>query len=246
MLNGSARLRTGSGAHQLEANQTGAIGSGGTVTTTNVNVALTAPGRGAKRYFHQAPGPIVLGWAAAETDPVAVEVAHDRAFGEVIESTPATGGTRTFQPALAGTFWWRVVDASGIPRSETRKFDLIEDLAPIPSSPIRDEQIDTAPRAIPFTWSRVENAPLYRVEISKLDDFSTLAFSAQVASNSLWVRDQFPEGQYHWRVRTVQAERGESPFSEPRSFILIDKPLPAAPELIDSALEVMGGKKRQR
>lgn len=239
---GTALVKTRSETRALEENQAADLGTDGALVTTRFAVTLTSPARGARHYFQKTPAPIVLAWRQDEEKALTVELSLDR---QVVLSAPALGGTLTYQPEKAGTFWWRITGADGQPRSELRRLEVLEDRAPIGSSPGSDEQIDTAARSISFAWSEVQGAPAYRLEISRLEDFSALVFSAQAGSNRLTVRDALPEGPYHWRVRTLDAERGESPFSEPRTFILIDRPLPDAPELIDSALEVTGGKKQR-
>ncbi len=242
---GTAMVKTRSGAHPLDENHAAKIAPNGALETAQLAVTLTSPSRGARHYFQQKLPSIALSWKPADEQSLVVELALDRGFNQVVFSAQGLAGTQRFEPRQAGTFWWRVVGGDGGPRSEIRTLEVLEDLPPTPSSPGNDEQIDTATRTISFAWSAVQNAPGYRVELSKQEDFSSLAFWAEPAPNRLIIREPLPEGRYHWRVRTLDPERGESPFSQARSFILIDRPLPDAPELIDSALEVTGGKKKR-
>ena len=241
---GTAQVKTRSGTQRLEQQQSGSVGADGELATATFAVPLRSPARATRTYFQQAPGPIELAFSASGGEALAVQVAGDAAFRTLLAAGPAPDGVYVFTPKKQGVYWWRVVGPGTVPMSEARRLEVIEDLPPILTSPGPDEQLATAARAIPLAWARAGDAPLYEVEISADDKFARLAFSAQVASNHLWVSEPLPEGRYHWRVRTAQAERGESPWSASRSFILIDRPLPDVPELIDSELEVTGAKKR--
>ena len=63
-----------------------------------------------------------------------------------------------------------------------------------------------------------------------------MVFDDVVSSTKLWFRRLLEEGPYHWRVR---ADHPEAPYSDVRMFHLIEKPLPDAPELIDSEIEIV-------
>jgi hypothetical protein len=82
------------------------------------------------------------------------------------------------------------------------------------------------------------------VELSTDPAFGTIVFSADAEGPGLWAALQLAEGVYYWRVRASAAERGPAPFSRPSPFRLIHRPLPEAPQLFDSSIEVVHGDAR--
>ena len=238
---GTAHVKTNSGAHALEENQAADIAANGTLESARFSVALTSPLRSARLYFQASPPPVVFAWKQSEAGALRVQIASDRGFREVILDAPVIDGTLRFQPLGSGTFWWRVASADGQPRSEVRTLELLEDRAPIPSSPGLDEQIDTHARSITLTWSAVQNAPGYRVEISKQEDFGSLVkwrsgwaavrYQVEVQAPGMAVAKSAPQrpglsssvttpGRYEWRVRAEDVEGGTSEWSTRGSFVL--------------------------
>lgn len=239
---GTATVTTSSGRGTLAADQAGAIGSGGHVETAAApRVKLESPGRNARAFFAGTPGPVDLRWESASAD-LWVQVAHDRAFAAIAATAPAAAGSHAFTPPAAGIYYWRVADGQGAALSEVRRLAVIEDVPPQPASPMPDE-IVLAPddRPVPFAWSPVPGVSHYRLEVSTDASFASLAAAEQPEAPGVWVRRPLPEGEYHWRVRADEADRGASPYSRPLSFRLIRKPLPAAPELYDTEIEVNPG-----
>jgi hypothetical protein len=78
----------------------------------------------------------------------------------------------------------------------------------------------------------------YELEVSDGPGFDKVVFRRSIDGTELRTDLDLPEGRYHWRVRSFSSERGESPWGHPRSFRLLRKPLPDAPELLDPQLEV--------
>lgn len=68
-----------------------------------------------------------------------------------------------------------------------------------------------------FRWTPVEEAVLYRLEISTDPEFRTLVFEVHPTSNSFTVRD-LPEGTFYWRVSSINAAGLEGRFSSTFSF----------------------------
>lgn len=66
-------------------------------------------------------------------------------------------------------------------------------------------------------WIADPNASSYRVEVSSVQDFSSLTYSATTQQNRLTTMALGSDAEYYWRVKALNL-CGESPFSEVRSF----------------------------
>jgi hypothetical protein len=202
-------------------------------------VELRLPSRNAKIYY-QGVARVALQWNGETLPEGRLEVARDRRFTQrlALPSTRAGSGAHVFASSEPGVYWWRVVGEDGKAASETRSFVLVAQQAPVLISPAWSEVVDYAVTgALPFSWSAVTGATRYRIQIASTPDFSRPSIDRVLKGTQLRYQGPLDEGRYHWRVRPELAE-GAATWSTASSFRLILKPLPQAPELIDSRVEV--------
>ncbi len=201
-------------------------------------VRLGTPGRNARIFFREKLPMVTVRWASATAqDQLQVSAFAD--FRRPSAVVPAQDGRFDFKAPAAGGFWWRVVDERGVPQSEARRFTLVKDVAPAPSSPAANELVDgTAGRALQLSWTPVPGVRRYRVEVAEAPGFAVVLAHAEVEASSVRLSHAFLEGSYFWRVRAADDERGESPYSPATPFQLFTAPLPAAPRLLSPQLEI--------
>jgi hypothetical protein len=80
------------------------------------------------------------------------------------------------------------------------------------------------PKPIEFSWSPMENAKGYRLEVSKNPYFSSLILDHKVNSANVMVSG-LTEGPYYWMVKSYDGEGKESAESEKNRFTIITKEL---------------------
>jgi hypothetical protein len=155
-----------------------------------------------------------------------------------------TGEAELLVPA-PGAFTWRLVDGTGAPRSEARRFFALEDPPSRPVTPRAGEVVLAPERAqVPFFWTAAPGASRYRIEVAQDPGFASVALSAESEAPGTWLTPPPAEGVYHWRVRVSQPGREQAPWSAPTPFRLIRRPLPQAPVLFDPSIEVERGTAR--
>lgn len=240
----SARLGTGPGGPRLDV-LAGRARLGDTAVAAPSLVRLDAPARNQRIWATRFPASVSLQWDAAAAAGLRIEAARDAGFARRLAQAPGEPGRLDLEVAEPGPLFWRLASADGQPRSETRRLVVVEDRPPKPFSPMAGEIVLAPPGVqVPFWWTAVDGASRYRLEIAAEPSFRNLAFSGAASGPGLWAALSLPEGVYYWRVRVDQAERGESPPSDPSPFRLIQRPLPDAPRLFDPTIEVLHGAAR--
>lgn len=201
-------------------------------------VRLVAPAALSRVYFHGQPRAVDLRWSGSGSG-ARVQVSRDNTFTAPMLDLPATSGAIAFSAPGAGRYHWRIVDGTGKPQSETWPLWVLEDKPPVALSPRENEVVAAyLARKVPFAWTHVVGIRTYELQVSDSPQFGAVLFQRSTDATALRTDLDIPEGRYYWRVRSSSAERGESPWSAPRTFRLLRKPLPGTPELLDPELEV--------
>lgn len=225
--------------HSVKEGERAASGEQGVQALPGWPVVLVSPKSNERRFFkgNTAP-PMPLEWRGEGLEHGTLQLARDRSFAFVLHEEPAAAQQWTFS-GDTGVFWWRVVDESGEPMSEARRFSLLEDAPPQLATPAQGEVVLVTPEQPAFfSWSQVRGVSRYKLEIAERRDFAAPAFAREVDGPQLKVALELPEGVWLWRVRPVDDERGDAAASAPKAFRLIHKPLLDAPELLNPVIEV--------
>ena len=174
-----------------------------------------------------------------------VEIARDPSFSTLVtpqsRETPATTYT-PFQKLANGTYYWRVVPIDsrnnrGTPsdyRSFTMKWDLYPTLLYPPDDPTFSHPLDFTPT---FSWTAVKGAHKYKLEVSTAEDFSSFVpgFPVNTPNTSYTPPKAFENDKnYFWRVKAIDKQGNEGPYSEVRCFLLRwsyhdQRPIPLTP-----------------
>jgi hypothetical protein len=206
-------------------------------------VELVMPARSHRVYVQEFPEPVALRWDGEAAGAFTLEVSRERSFARRVATGPGVAGFFEVSVDAPGPWYWRIVDGSGAPASEVRKFMAVADRPPRPFSPAPGE-IVLAPQGVqvPFWWTAVAGAAGYRVEVASDSAFQRIAHSEPASGPGLWARLELPEGIYFWRVRAERPRQPDhlSPASATVSFRLIRRPVLDAPELFDATIEGAG------
>ncbi|MDR2767384.1 MAG: FecR family protein [Treponema sp.] len=186
--------------------------------------------------------PALFTWTAANFDEdthVIVEVARDREFSRVVQTRDVRGASSVSLPLESGNYWWRVYpvqgDARNVPargyasgRIEALPAAAVTALAPFPSQELSGET------GVPFSWTSVEGADGYRLEISANENMGGPAVSRRVQGSSV-VQTGLADGRWYWRVSPVfpAQVKGDALASKTGVFSLSSvSAVPASPALI--------------
>ncbi|MCL2809900.1 MAG: OmpA family protein [Treponema sp.] len=161
--------------------------------------------------------PVVFSWNYFYFTPdtyVIIEISTDRRFNNIIETreinvSHGDGSSTISIPLGNGYYWWRAFPAETGSRQPINRFFPTGALEVIPVSPAAlytpQHSADLAfsgESQIPFSWSAVENASSYLIEISANADMSRPVVSRRVESNSV-THTGLARGNWHWRITPV-------------------------------------------
>ena len=189
-----------------------AIDSSGEVNTKPI-IAMTSFGPSAHVLGSQIEAvPVVFSWNSAnfEADTnVFVEIASDRNFNNILETRNVSGVSSLYIYMESGYYWWRVFPANAGSKEPVSRFfpsgslEVIPIAAPHLRSPSNGEElIFRRNPIIPLSWSIVEGAFAYLVEISAFADMSNPIVSRQVEENSV-VQINLDFNCWYWRITPV-------------------------------------------
>jgi hypothetical protein len=149
-----------------------------------------------------------------------LEVSTDPSFASVVYSATTIKAHHTPTKRLASNlYYWRVTPTDarnnrGQP-SQTGSFTFTWNVAPQLLAP--EHNIDT-PYLPSFSWTAVEAAQSYQLEISTQPDLSA-ATAYQTANTDFTPTKALSNDQdYYWRVKAIDAVGNSSPWSEIRRF----------------------------
>ena len=203
---------------EIEAGGILAIDSEGEINTAPI-IAMTSFGASAHILgSHTEAVPVVFSWNSAnfkDDTYVIIQVAHDRTFNQILETRAVSDASSVSIYLESGSYWWRAFPLSAayitevFPPTPQGSFFPSGHLNVVPvaaavlrSPPPGEELIFRSGSSIPLSWSAVEGAYAYLVEISANTDMSRPVVSRQVEVNSV-VQTALDFGRWYWRVTPV-------------------------------------------
>ncbi|MEZ4272507.1 MAG: hypothetical protein R3C68_14075 [Myxococcota bacterium] len=242
------RVQTRKGLTQLEAHEQRIdVVAGEMAQSTALGVSqavkfaarLRSPEHEQRVYCALTACSVELSWGALGSQAsLRMQIADDPLFTKVLVNHEIhSQGSYTFQSKVPGIYWWRLVDAEGLPQSEVRRFTTAVDAAPIPISPLMDNIVYVPPdHGFMVRWGSTDYALRYEIEIAQDTQFTTVVLRDQPVAAHLWVNGSLPEGFYYWRVRAQRDNAPPSPYGAAIRFRLINKPVPEAPVTQDAVI----------
>jgi hypothetical protein len=181
--------------------------------------ALISPPEGAERASFAADD---FSWTPVSgTATYRFEISPDPSFSSIAYSKITIKPHHTPIDRLANnTYYWRVtpIDRRGNlgATSDVHSFQFNWNLVPALLAPEDNVTVQFLPR---FSWTAVEAARDYRLEISTQPDFTT-SLSAYVTDQTDYTpeRNLANDQDYYWRVRATDYRGSNGPWSEVRRF----------------------------
>ena len=155
------------------------------------------------------------------TDPI-LEVSTDAAFNEEAAPVFRAEGNGSASLELTPSRWfWRLVDSAGGESGPTLLFTVDRERAPQPISPAEGTSIPfrAAVPEVNLQWRQSYFADEYRVEVSRNEDFITVAEENSTVNGTTLVQN-LSEGRWFWRATPVyrRARLDEAPRSAGGKF----------------------------
>jgi len=227
----------------IEAGNVLAIDSKGGISTKPVVVMTSF---GSSVYILSAPeetASVVFSWKSFYFDSdtyIIIEIALDKGFNNIIEAKDISGGTSVSIPVKNGNYWWRVYPANSGSREPASKLfpsgtlEVIPSAAPVLAAPLHAADLAfSGETLVPLSWSVVDRAFEYLVEISAYNDMKNPVVSRRVEKNSV-TQSSLNYGRWYWRVTPLfppQIKGAGIPSAIGEFSILMKRPVIAAPVL---------------
>lgn len=204
VIDGQVHIENPNGSFTVVKGDSAVLSSTGILTKPHLNV--TSPVMNAQYLNFREENTLVDFEWTTDSDKVLLEVANDKNFTDLVSSQLITNAKKASMAVATGTFFWRVSTVSNNPddsysESVTGKMKIIFSPAPDLVTPAQDFQTSYRTRlpSIRFTWTEVERASSYQIDISDTADFKKLAYSKRTPQTSI-VSSDFGEGTWYWRV----------------------------------------------
>jgi len=233
---------------EIDAGSILALDSNGEISTNPIIIMTSFSSSVSILGTEEEAVPVDFSWNTFFFNPdtyVIVEIAADRRFSAIVETRDiramnGNGHSSVSVPLEIGNYWWRAYPANGGSRSPINRFFPSGTLEVIPAasavllSPAHAaEFIFPAESLIPLSWSTVEGASAYLVEISGRADMSGPVVSRRVEENS-FTQAGLDFGRWYWRITPVFPPRIKGsviPSATGEFSVIRGNPLLATPVL---------------
>lgn len=150
------------------------------------------------------------------------EISSDPNFSTIVYDVTTLKAAHTPTERLASnTYYWRVTPIDkrgnhGVP-SNPWSFDFNWKYAPKLLSPAPNVDSSFIPR---FSWTAVEAAEKYELQISTQQDFASSATNIYQSANTEYTPEKAlsNDQDYYWRVKAIDYDDNSTPWSEVRQF----------------------------
>ena len=160
------------------------------------------------------------------------ELADDPMFSEVRKQHRTTGLSATIEHLRDGLYYWRV--RRGDARSVVRTLVVVADAPPVLYRPHPKQEFESGVHPV-FVWTEIPGVRAWSLEIRK--SVGARRATSRSITGRTWLTQGLSPGAYCARVRADEAERGASPWSVPRCFVVVPKERLRPPTLYDAATE---------
>jgi hypothetical protein len=163
-------------------------------------------------------------WTSVAGMTYDVQVSLSSTFANELIYTSATNSMEWAQTLMNGTYFWRVrsVSADKIVSPWSVSRTLIIDTVPLPtlstlSAPVANAILTTAKPV--FSWGIVSGAARYRIEFAPNSTFDVgTVTTADVAAVSYTALTNLGQGNWWWRVATIDVAGNVGAFTSARQF----------------------------
>jgi hypothetical protein len=227
-----SKLSGGSYLWTVQAIEDGVYGPFSNVTTFTIKTSLDSPmlKSPSDGSVHVNSVPTLRWSSVGDATGYRLQIASDTEFADLVvdQRLAGTSYSPTFVMGDGAVYSWRVSayhDDAWSAWSTTRQFSHDDFLAaPLPLSPVSGSV--TGSGQVNLTWSPVEQADGYRVQMSTSESFATLDLSVEVTDEWYVVPGALIGGAtYYWRVQAESASTASS-WSAAQNFLVPEDSIP--------------------
>ncbi|MDR2210926.1 MAG: hypothetical protein LBO65_05575 [Spirochaetaceae bacterium] len=226
---------------------------------TNPAIVVTSLGKVARVFGSAIQGMVRVdfAWNVSNFDAgtqVVIELAQDRDFSRIVQTERVSGASAASLSLRPGVYWWRAypvregtMEPAGRSFSSGRVEAILADPVVVTSPAQGENYAFPGESRIPLSWSAVDGAEAYHVEIASTPDMALPVVSRRVQGNSL-TQTGLDQGRWYWRVSPVYPGQssGGGAVPEVREFSISRGVMaPAAPALtVPAQNDVVAGNSR--
>ena len=171
------------------------------------------------------------------------QISSDAQFNTVLAENVSQGAALSFADVPDGQYYLKVraKDQKGLEGYDaTHIFDL--NARPFAPNVVRPNDAETLRDANPeLTWTPLEKADSYLLEIAQDAAFKNIIEHRQVNSTAYKIEKSLASGQYYWRLASVNGSienpQNQGPFGKVNHFSY--KPLPSMPDVSQINVKVL-------
>jgi hypothetical protein len=170
------------------------------------------------------------------------KVSADEKFNNIAEEKLSQGSNLSFNDLPDGKYFLKVraKDKQGLEGYDaTHEFMLnARPFAPAVTAPATSATVrDANPE---LTWTKIEQANEYLLELARDADFKQLLDSRRVVNNAYKIEKNLEPGQYYWRLASIDNATDQGPYASASSFTY--KAKPSAPDISQLKVSVQNNK----
>jgi hypothetical protein len=182
--------------------------------STNPAIAVTSMGSFAQ-IFGVVEGVTSVGfsWNSSNFDPgthVIIEIAEDRNFNRIIQTRDVTDGSTSISiPLPSGAYWWQAYPAQEgssrpvSPMYPSGRFEILPAEVVAAVTPSRAAELTFSGEVqVPFSWSAVEGAASYLLEVSANSNMGNPVINRELKGTTV-TETGLESGRWYWRVTPV-------------------------------------------
>ncbi len=165
------------------------------------------------------------------------QIAPDAGFGAILLEKESKGPVLAFAELPDGKYFLRLrgVDGLGLHGLDSlHAFEVdVHPFPPLPGNPANESKVRVAQPVM--DWTQSQEASRYQIQISRDTAFGSL-LAQEVLEKAYYQPVALQEGEYFWRVASIDAAGEQGPYTDVRRFTY--KPAPGAPDLSNSAIQI--------
>lgn len=165
------------------------------------------------------------------------QIASDAGFGAILLDKESKGPVLAFADLPDGKYFLRLrgVDGLGLHGLDSQHAFEVDahPFPPIPGNPANESKVRVAQPMM--DWTQSQEAKRYRVQLSRDATFGD-PLVQETLDKASYQPAALQEGEYFWRVASIDATGEQGPYTDTRRFTY--KPAPGAPDLSKSAIQI--------
>lgn len=165
------------------------------------------------------------------------QISPDDSFNAILLDKESKGPVLAFADLPDGKYFLRLRGVDGLGLHGLDSLHVFEvdahPFPPIPGSPAHEAKVRQAQPVM--DWTQSQEASRYRLQLARDASFASL-LTDEVLEKTSHQPAALQEGEYYWRVASIDSAGERGPYTEARRFSY--KPAPGAPDMSGSSIQI--------